>query len=214
MGINNLSFQTLTKLIYEFYDYMGRDKKPGNERVELWFRDLKKLEEKDVFEAFDYMKTTLDSLPHNIPKAIKRAVWEINKEKPIPKPEFGTYGRCDDCNSTGIFKLRIMTPQGRWYEPIRFCSQCDNWKLWVSEPGIRVSAAELEAEGTRFKPYNVCLLNSEDVEGLGDFKKFKSLAGIVSDGMNVNLAKKALNERGNHENLSNNTSAKTKNDTA
>lgn len=196
MSIMNLTFITLDNLIREFYDYMGMSTKPGKERVELWYQVLKNIKESDIYDAFEYMKANLDGLPRNIPKSIKNAVWQIGRDKEVPKPEFGAYGHCADCNSTGVFKLRLMNPQGKWYEPIQFCSQCDNYKLWVNDPGMRISASELNAVGTRFKPYNVALLNSTDYEGLGDWKKFTSLAGVVSDGMDVNLAKKVLRERG------------------
>lgn len=180
-----LTYLTLANLIRDFFDYMGRKETPSKDRIGKWFQKTNTLKETDVIEAFDWMKDNLDSIPHNIPKAIKAAVFEIQKAKPQPKPEIRSYGDCGDCGGTGIFKLRICTPEGQWHEPIRFCSQCENWRNWVNDPGIRVSAAELRAQGILFKPYNKTLRKASEVAGLGSWKRFESLATGVSNVMRL-----------------------------
>lgn len=173
----SLSIHTLSTLVDEFYDYMGRDKKPSKDRIKLWYKKLDMVSETDLYEAFDYMKDTLDSLPFNLPKAIKSAIFEVGRSKPQPESQSpGAYGKCDDCNSTGIFKLRLYNRDGSWHEPITFCGKCDNYKIWVNDPGIRRSAAELSALGILFKPYNRVLLAPGDCGPIGDINKLA--AGI------------------------------------
>lgn len=149
-----ISEHMLYNQICNLYDFMGRDKKPSKERVKLIFEKLYKVRAKDLIEAISYMKDNLDNLPYNMSKAIKAAIFSMKKAEPQPEqPEFGAFGPCSDCNGSGAFNVRVFEG-GAWCDCIKFCSQCENWRVWVNDPRDRVSAAELSATGTIFKPYN------------------------------------------------------------
>jgi|FLOH01.1.fsa_nt_gi hypothetical protein len=177
-------------MIVDFYDYMGRDKKPGNDRIALWFNKIKKYQASDVRDAFEWMKSELDSLPHNIPKAINRGIFETNRSKPQQTIGFKKYGDCEDCNSTGIFKLRMCTPLGSWYEPIIFCSRCDNYKNWTNAPGDRMNKSEIEAMNVRFKPYNKVLTISGDAGEKGGINDIKKMAVRFGENKRLNTGEK------------------------
>lgn len=150
-----ISVHMLDKCVCDFYEYMGRDKKPTKERIGLWFQKLKEVKPTDLVEAMSYMKDNLDAMPHNLPKAIKSAILNLEKATPQPeKPQFGAYGKCDDCNGSGCFNVLMFSKSGLRYEPIQFCSRCENWRIWTNDPGNKISAAELIASGFSFKPYN------------------------------------------------------------
>jgi hypothetical protein len=156
-----LQLVTFANMVNDFYDFMGRDKWPPNGRIAAWYEKLKSIQESEVTEAFSWMKDSLDSLPHNIPKAVKSAVFIIRKEKPQEqalKP--GAFGPCHDCNGAGAYKLRVCAPEGYWYEPIAYCASCDNYRIFTNTHGDRVTPAELQAMGVLWKPHNVVLRKS------------------------------------------------------
>ena len=171
------SFIDFQPLVYDFFEYMGRDKKPSNDRMSLWYSKVKNFEHKDIIEAFDTMKESIDSLPNNIPKAIKTAVFQNSRSKPDEKNEFKQhrFGKCDDCGGTGIFKFRIKIDK-IMYEPVQFCSRCDNYKQWTNSPGERVSKYELDKIGVLYKPYNKCLKYSDYSGSTGNIKDIESMA--------------------------------------
>lgn len=189
----NVSYEEFGNLVIEFFEYMGQEKKPSKSRLELWFREIRKIKSTEVSEAFDYLKKNLDGLPRNIPKQIKLAIFEINRSKPQPKPEIKSYGECDDCNGTGIFKARICSPQGIWTEPIYFCSQCENYRNWTNEPGDRMSKAELEAMGIKYKPYNKVLKYSNLSGPAGTPVDFKNIAVKIGENKRLNEGEKHKN---------------------
>jgi len=152
-----IQFPEFTNLVDDFYEYMCRDKKPRPDRAQLWYRVIGEFRKDDVEHAFVWMKAHLDSLPYNLPKAIKKAMWASGQQEEAEQKSNGHYGPCDDCNGTGILKLRIKGKVGGWHEPIAFCAACDNWRIWVNDPGDRVFRQNLVEAGIRHKPYNKTL---------------------------------------------------------
>jgi len=182
-------------LVSDFYNYMGRDKKPGNDRISIWYNIIRNTKATDITEAFVLMKDSLDSLPHNIPKAIKASIFQNNRSKPEiqnQKFEAHRYGHCDDCNGTGMFKLRINVNR-IMLEPIQFCSRCDNYRSWTNSPGQRVSKYELEALNIRFKPYNKTLSYSEYCGPVGSVEDIKNMAIIFGERKRLNEGEKYQN---------------------
>lgn len=181
-----LTLVSFANMVNNFFDYMGRDKWPPNNRVAAWYEKLKSQQEGDVIKAFDFMKDNLDSLPHNIPKAVKNAVFIINREKPVSKEiRFSAYGQCQDCSGTGVFSLRLCAPEGYWYEPIKYCGSCENYRLWTNSPGERVTAAELTSLGVMFKPYNKALRKTRFRGGSGTIEDVQGVAQDLSKKMQM-----------------------------
>ena len=175
-----ISMDRFGDLLFNFYEYMGRDKKPSRERIKILYKEIMEYSQDDIVEAFLYMKSSLDSVPFNIPKAIKAAVFSTNRSKPQRSESvtFGQYGSCDDCNGTGIFKILVYDLNKNRTEPIQCCSRCENWRLWFNEPpGDRISATELSAAGYKFKPYNRVLRISVRATKKGTTEDIKRLAG-------------------------------------
>jgi hypothetical protein len=187
MVMYRLQLVTFANMVNDFYDFMGRDKWPPNGRIAAWYEKLKSIQESEVTEAFSWMKDSLDSLPHNIPKAVKAAVLIIRKEKPQEqalKP--GAFGPCHDCNGAGAYKLRVCAPEGYWYEPIAYCASCDNYRIFTNTPGDRVTPAELQAMGVLWKPHNVVLRKSRTiVQGGATDQDFDDIAADLSGQMRI-----------------------------
>lgn len=182
----NLTLVSFANMINGFFEYMGRDKKPPNGRVAAWYEKLKSQHEGDVIKAFDFMKDNLDSLPHNIPKAVKNAVFIINREKPVDQGiKFFAYGSCRDCNGTGAFKLRICAPEGYWHEPIKYCGSCENYRIWTNNPGERITAADLTSLGIMFKPYNKVLRKSPHQANIGSVGAVYDAARKLSENIKI-----------------------------
>jgi len=194
MGMLNISFVEFGQHITDFYEYMGRDKKPQPERMTLWFNQIKKYKSTEVIEAFAWMKDNLDSLPHNVSKQIKNAIFHVNKSKPEEQqPEFknGMFGECEDCNGTGIFKYIYFDNFGNRYEPIIFCSRCNNYKFFTNDPAVpKMSASELSAAGYTYKPYNKCLLTPMDIKPIGKPSDIKNMAAKFGEGKRLNEGEK------------------------
>lgn len=169
--------------IGELYEYFDKDGRPKNKRLELWYQKLKDRKSHEVKQAIEHIKDNSDRLPVNMPKAIKAAITATQGEKTVKHVD---YGPCDGCNGTGIFKLRICTPDGYWHEPIAFCGDCENWRNWTNEPGQRVTNAELEWKNIKHKPYNKCL-SYTDYRGTraGTVKELQKLANDVTKDMEV-----------------------------
>jgi hypothetical protein len=186
MDMYNLTLVSFANMVNDFFDYMGRDKWPPNGRVAAWYEKLKSQQEGDVIKAFNFMKDNLDSLPHNIPKAVKSAIFIINREKPVDKSiKHAAYGQCHDCHGTGAFKLRVCAPEGYWYEPIKYCGSCENYRLWTNSPGERATAADLDALGILWKPHNKVLRRTRFQGGSGTVADVQSLAAGLSAKMTM-----------------------------
>lgn len=157
-----IEFNTFGNLVLDFYRFMGREKFPKNETKELWFNKIRAYQETEINEAFEKMKDTLDSIPFNIPKAVKQAVFEVNRAKAAPTNRWKNYGPCEGCNGSGGYRLVIYDRSGTRYTPIQFCSMCDNWLNYANYPGEcgRISSSELTASGLKFKPLNKVLMVS------------------------------------------------------
>lgn len=154
MNSQTISPVMLHNQLCDFYEYMGREKKPTKERTKLIFEKLRSVKAKELIEAISYMKDNLDNLPNNMAKAIKTAIFYMERSKPQPeKPEFGAYGKCPGCKGSGAFNVKV-NENGVWCDCIKFCSQCENWRVWVNDPGDMTTAEELAAYGSFFKPYN------------------------------------------------------------
>lgn len=155
--ISMTDFATLTR---DLFDFFGKNKSPRNSRISIWHDAINKFRESDVRSAFEWMEKSLDNIPNNFPRAISNAIFQSSKgqdeDKNTEYKQHG-YGYCEDCNGTGIFKMRICSKNGLWFEPIQYCSQCDNWKSWTNSPGTRISKSELEAINIPFMPYNKVL---------------------------------------------------------
>ena len=177
-------------MIADLYDFMGKDKKPGNDRIALWFNKIRNYQLTDIIGAFDWMKTELDNLPFNIPKAISRGIFEFGRGKQQLRSYDKNYGECEDCNSTGIFKLRMCTPRGSWHEPIIFCSRCNNYLKWTNAPGMRMNKFEIEAMNVKFNPYNKVLIASSDACEKGGIKDIKSMAFNFGENKRLNTGEK------------------------
>lgn len=183
---NKIKLITFAKLLNNFFDYMGRDKTPPNGRIESWYKKLKNYTEKDIINAFIFMQDNIDALPHNIPKAIKNAIFINNREKPQKKDlYFGSYGKCEECNGTGVFKLRIQHIDGLWYEPISYCGSCDNYQLWTNSPGERITKSELQSSGIMFKPYNKVLRKTIWKGDTGNAKNVSLIAQKIARKMHM-----------------------------
>jgi hypothetical protein len=183
----NITFSEFGEMVFDFYDYMGRDKMPTSDRVSKWFHEIKKISSADIRDSFKRMRENLDSLPHNLPKAIKTAVFEISRSKETKIAKFGDFGTCDYCNGSGAFKARVCDQFGCWYEPIYFCGHCDNWKVWTNNKEFqRYKVPELEAMNIRFKPYNMALLNRIPVNTTGSNIDVKNLAFKIGESKRFN----------------------------
>ncbi len=174
-----ISFEEFRTSVDDFYDYLGRDKKPSNVRLGSWAKKLSSHSGEDIRESFSWMKDNLDNIPYNLPKAIKNAIFMISRSKPTSqsqtfKPHM--YGHCDDCEGTGIFKLLYFDKYNNRSEVIQYCSQCDNWRYWTNSPGQRISKNELIEAGYRFKSYNNCLLKAGDIKPMGTAHDIKNMA--------------------------------------
>lgn len=188
--MSRISFDSFERLTNNFYEYFGREKRPGRRRLEMLLDSLSGYSGDELQEAFSYMKDTLDSVPYNIPKAIKAAIFILNKSKPEVNTTFkaGMYGLCDDCNGMGIFKLLVYDGFKNRSEPIQYCSRCDNWKFWTNEPGDRISKAELEGAGYKFKPYNKCLIKPKDIKPMGTSLDVEEMATLLGKNKNMESA--------------------------
>jgi hypothetical protein len=178
-----ISPEQFQNLILDLYDYMGREKRPPQARINLWYNKVSKISSEYIKKSFDHMKDNLDSIPHNLPKAIKKAVFEINRSKSAENFKFINYGNCDDCGGIGMYKTRICTPGGQWIEPIYFCSQCENWRNWANDPEPSISKSELKAMNILFKPYNKVF------KYVGKYKpkgNIKDVANFVGSKMAIN----------------------------
>jgi len=144
-------------LVFDFYDFFQRDKKPTSDIIKKWLHQISGLSDYEIKSSFVYMENTYDNIPRNLPKAIKASAFAINQEKGNNDVQFKSYGDCEDCGGSGIFKLRISDKMGYWLEPIVYCGACDNYLNYCNDPGDRMKAAELEASGVMFKPYNKTL---------------------------------------------------------
>lgn len=172
-----ISFQCFGDQINNFYRYMGRDKKPNPETKDLWFKKIKGYQETEIIDAFDMMKDSLDSIPFNIPKAVKKAVVSVNMSKCTLNLEWKNYGPCDGCCGSGGFRIEFFDKFGNRSTPIQYCSQCDNWRNYCNDPGNRISENELVGAGYKFKPLNkVLILSPKKAIGVGSVDKLKKLA--------------------------------------
>ena len=197
MGILNVNLVEFGDCVTDFYEYMNRDKKPSNDRISLWFNRIRNYRTTEVFEAFSWMKDNLDSLPYNIPKQLKNAIYQVNKAKPEEQEQLfrnGMFGVCDDCNGTGIFKYVYFDKAGNRYEPIIFCSKCNNHKFFTKDPNsLKMSASELTGAGYKFKPYNRCLIKSTDIKPMGTSFDVKDIAIDFGENKRLNKGKKYKN---------------------
>ena len=181
-----MKLTTFLNIVNDFFDYMGRDKTPTKSRIASWYEKIKNYSEDEIINAFIFMQDNLDSLPHNLPKAIKNSIFINSREKPKNNNlKFGSYGKCDGCNGAGAFKLRIYEKDGCWYEPIQYCASCDNYKLWTNSPGDRITAYELKSEGIMFKPYNKVLRNSRWKGGTGNAKDVSLIAQKIAKKIHI-----------------------------
>lgn len=156
---------------------MGRDKMPKPETKELWFDKIKGYQALEIEESFEKMKGTLDNIPFNLPKALKQAVFEVNRAKAAPTNQWKNYGPCEGCNGSGAFIVLMYSKCGSPYTPIQYCSQCDNWLNYCNSPGMRISANELAGAGYHFKPYNkVLMISPVQATGVGSVEKLKEMA--------------------------------------
>jgi hypothetical protein len=172
-----ISFEGFAQLTNDFYQYMNRTTIPPPDTKRLWFDKISGYQDHEILEAFGKMKDTLDSIPYNIPKAIKAAVFLVNRAKASPVNEWKNYGNCDGCEGSGGFRLLYFDKLGGRSTPIQYCSQCDNWLNYCNDPGDRISATELEASGYTFKPFNkVLIISPKKAEGEGTVKKINDLA--------------------------------------
>ena len=170
-------FNVFSDLINSFYRYMGRDKKPKPETKELWFNKIAGYQEHEIHEAFEKMKDNLDSVPFNIPKAIKQAIFEVNRSKAAQSNIWQDYGTCDGCNGSGGFRLLVYTQRGTPHTPIQYCSDCDNWRNYCNDPGDRISANELKGVGYQFRPLNrVLIVSPVNAVGVGSVDELEQLA--------------------------------------
>jgi hypothetical protein len=159
---------------------MGRDKKPKPDTMELWFKKVQGYQETEIIEAFEDMKDTLDSVPFNIPKAIKRAVVAVNMSKCSNKVAWQNYGPCEGCKGSGAFTVLDQDKFGNRYTFMQFCSQCDNWRNYVNDPRERISANELTGAGYIFKPFNKVLrVSPKKAVGAGSVEGINNLANQV-----------------------------------
>ena len=145
------------RMLCNFYSYFGRDKFPKRERASLLHQKLDHLKDRDVQEAFKRMEDDYERMPQNIPKAIKQTVLDLKTTSPDYQ---GTkdftpykYGKCNDCNGYGIFKIRHFKNNIR-YDLIKYCGSCRNWQHWCNDPGETVTAKQLEIRDIEFVPYN------------------------------------------------------------
>ena len=197
-----IGLEGFNALVNNLFDFMSRDKKAKPSRVELWYSKVSNFTAIEIREAFEYMKDNLDSLPHNLPKALKNAIFMMNKSKPsinAEKFKQHMYGQCDDCNGMGIFKILYYDQFNNRSEPIRYCSQCDNYKYWTNDPGDRMSKTELEAAGYTFKPYNKVLVKSAPSGNTGTEKELKNIAVDFGESKRLNEGKKYKNRYIKHE---------------
>ncbi len=185
--MKKISFVKFGSSVNDFYDYLQRKIKPTPAIMDLWYQKIKNFTESEVYEAFEYMKDNLDAMPQNLPRAIKKAVFLLNKAKPQRDNGVISRGRCDGCGGIGLFKLRVSTPDGKsWHEPIQYCSQCDNYLNFTNDPRERISKAELEDLGNRFKPYNKVFKNSPNtISGPVTQEEFTHLAKTINKKMNI-----------------------------
>lgn len=73
---------SFSKLVADLFLYFDRQKLPESEQINIWFDDLKFI----PVEAIDQIKKhfkDMDSLPRNIPKAIKSGFSSYKKTNPI-----------------------------------------------------------------------------------------------------------------------------------
>lgn len=178
---NRLLFKELGNYVGELYDFFGKDSKPKAGRLELWYQKLKNQNGPEVKQAFDHIKDHSDRLPVNIPKAVREGVRATQGEK---THEWKDYGECQGCNSTGMYKLRVQGGHGRYYEPIVFCGDCENWRNRTNDPGRLVSKSELVAKRIRHKPYNKCLSYTDyKSTRAGTVKELQELASNATKDM-------------------------------
>jgi len=159
--------------ITDFYNYL-QTRSPGNLVLTEWFESLKYLGIHNIRKCIDHMKSNYSGIPKNLPKEIKSIHYANNvkdntKGDVIKEP-------CPDCNGTGIFKLAMYDKSGVYFEPIKFCSNCNNYKNIVNDPGQRISKKSLEALGIRFKPFNKVLSYPHLTDSNGSIHKYKKIA--------------------------------------
>lgn len=145
-------------LIGVYFQYMGREKRPAPDTKELWFKKIMGYQETEIIEAFEHMKDSLDSIPYNLPKALKRAVVSVNMAKCASSVQWTDYGKCESCDGSGGFSLLVQHKFGAWHSLIQYCSKCDNYLNYCNDPGDRISANDLNGCGYKFKPLNRCLM--------------------------------------------------------
>lgn len=171
-----INFEHFCNLISGYYQYMGRDKRPAPDTKDLWFKKLKGYQETEIVEAFEHMKDSLDSIPYNIPKAIKRAVVAINMAKCASSSQWTDYGECESCNGSGGFTILVFDNNGVGRSLIQYCSKCDNFLNYCNDPSDRISANELSGVGYKFKPLNQCLMVPTKINATGTRDDIKQLA--------------------------------------
>jgi hypothetical protein len=121
--------QDLQNIITNLYNYFGYEKKPDDKRVGLMIQQLENI----PGEAAAYIYTgliMLDSVPRNLPKAIKTiySQWRTdNPSKTILKTD-----HCDDCKGVG-YLIFTKIIHGLHYDFMCRCGECENWKGRIGE---------------------------------------------------------------------------------
>lgn len=129
---------------------------PDEQTIDDWFDFLKKMPNNAFQKAIGMMKNK-DSIPFNVPKAIKDSWAEYAASNPKEIiPDINNYQECSDCNSSGGFYVLLFSRyQKRMYQYLLPCGSCNNWMKLFKNPQLkRVTAERLIEKNIPFKPFN------------------------------------------------------------
>ena len=164
----------LVRAIGQAFGYWRMEKLPSEQQINLWHTQLEHIPNGTLNWILPDLYQEHDSLPRNLPKAIKEAY----QKAPVENRKHVVKVFCDQCKGAGSFRVRYKDAMQQMVWGVAICKACENWRVDfgknVFDMTLKAYPNEMQLAGYEVQLYGT----GQEIEQVSNYKpNYKRQAG-------------------------------------